>query len=61
MGIVIGGAVPPIYMCLTWSKANASGAISGSIAGLVFGELSRSQSLLRMAPRALQRLGGGLL
>ncbi|KAI7838882.1 hypothetical protein COHA_007348 [Chlorella ohadii] len=31
MGIAIGGAVAPIYMCLVWSKANASGAITGAI------------------------------
>ena len=37
MGIAIGGAVAPIYLCLTWSKANATGAITGAICGLCAG------------------------
>ena len=37
MGIAIGGAVAPIYFCLTWSKASATGAIVGAISGLVSG------------------------
>ena len=37
MGIAIGGAVFPIYACLTWSKASAAGAITGAISGLVCG------------------------
>ena len=39
MGIAIGGAVFPIYACLTWKKASATGAIiaapCGTIAGLI--------------------------
>ena len=37
MGIAIGGAVAPIYFCLTWSKASATGAIVGAISGLISG------------------------
>ena len=37
MGIAIGGAVAPIYMCLVWSKASAVGAISGALIGTVLG------------------------
>ncbi|PRW20754.1 urea-proton symporter DUR3-like [Chlorella sorokiniana] len=37
MGIAIGGAVAPIYMALVWKKANANGAITGAICGLLFG------------------------
>lgn len=37
MGIAIGGAVAPIYMCLVWSKASATGAIVGAISGTVLG------------------------
>lgn len=37
MGIAIGGAVAPIYFCLTWSKASATGAIVGSVSGLISG------------------------
>ena len=39
MGIAIGGAVFPIYACLTWKKATAAGAIVaapvGTLAGLL--------------------------
>lgn len=37
MGIAIGGAVFPIYACLTWSKASAAGAITGTITGTICG------------------------
>lgn len=37
MGIAIGGAVAPIYFCLTWSKASATGAMVGAISGLISG------------------------
>lgn len=36
-GVVIGGAVAPIYFCLTWSKASATGAITGALSGFVLG------------------------
>ena len=37
MGIAIGGAVFPIYACLTWKKASATGAIVGAIIGTICG------------------------
>ena len=37
MGIAIGGAVAPIFFCLTWSKASATGAIVGAVSGLISG------------------------
>ena len=37
MGIAIGGAVFPIYACLTWEKANATGAMVGAISGTCAG------------------------
>jgi urea-proton symporter len=37
MGIAIGGAVAPIYFCLTWEKASAMGAIVGAIVGTCAG------------------------
>lgn len=40
MGIAIGGAVAPIYFCLTWKKASAVGAITGAISGLCSGLLA---------------------
>lgn len=33
MGIVIGSAVIPIYLCLTWSKTSGTGAILGAFIG----------------------------
>ena len=37
MGVLIGSAVIPIAFMLLWSKANAFGAILGSISGCVLG------------------------
>jgi Na+/proline symporter len=37
MGIAIGGAVPPIYCCLTWTKASSTGAVAGAIIGTICG------------------------
>jgi hypothetical protein len=39
-GIAIGGAVIPIYFCLTWSKCSAVGAMTGAISGLGLGVMS---------------------
>lgn len=37
MGVLIGSAVIPIAFMLLWSKANAFGAILGSVSGCVLG------------------------
>ena len=37
MGVVLGSAVVPIAMCVTWSKANKWGCISGAVAGFCTG------------------------
>jgi Na+/proline symporter len=37
MGVVLGSAVVPIALCVTWSKANKWGCIAGSIAGFAAG------------------------
>ncbi|XP_042490886.1 urea-proton symporter DUR3-like isoform X2 [Macadamia integrifolia] len=37
MGVLIGSAVPPIAFMLLWKKANASGAIVGTITGCILG------------------------
>jgi Na+/proline symporter len=34
MGIAIGGAAAPIYFCVNWDKATATGAIAGSVTGV---------------------------
>ncbi|KAF8908145.1 hypothetical protein CPB84DRAFT_1843609 [Gymnopilus junonius] len=37
MGVILGSAVVPIALCITWSKANKWGCISGAIAGFAAG------------------------
>ncbi|KAF8325239.1 urea transporter [Cantharellus anzutake] len=37
MGTLLGSAVVPIALCITWKKANKMGCIIGSCLGLVFG------------------------
>ena len=33
MGVILGSAVVPIALCITWSKANKWGCITGAVAG----------------------------
>lgn len=37
MGVILGSGVVPIALCVTWSKANRMGCISGAVIGLVAG------------------------
>lgn len=37
MGVILGSAVVPIALCITWSRANKWGCIGGSIAGFFAG------------------------
>lgn len=37
MGVILGSAVCPIALAITWKKANKWGCIGGSIAGFVAG------------------------
>ena len=37
MGVILGSAVVPIALCVTWTKANRMGCIVGSVAGFVLG------------------------
>jgi Na+/proline symporter len=37
MGVILGSAVAPIALCVTWSKANKWGCLGGSIAGFIAG------------------------
>lgn len=37
MGVLLGSAVVPIALCITWSKANKWGCIGGAVAGLIAG------------------------
>lgn len=37
MGVILGSAVVPIALAITWKKANKWGCIGGSIAGFVVG------------------------
>jgi len=40
MGVILGSAVCPIALAITWSKANKSGCIWGSVAGFVAGVIA---------------------
>ncbi|OBZ78440.1 putative urea active transporter 1 [Grifola frondosa] len=40
MGVVLGSAVVPIAMCVTWRKANKWGSIGGAIAGFCCGVIA---------------------
>ncbi|KAJ7347968.1 urea transporter [Mycena albidolilacea] len=37
MGVILGSGVAPIALCITWSKANKTGCIVGSLAGFAAG------------------------
>jgi len=37
MGVILGSAVVPIALCITWSRANKWGCIGGSVVGFFFG------------------------
>ncbi|KZV83522.1 Na+/solute symporter [Exidia glandulosa HHB12029] len=37
MGVILGSAVVPIALCVTWSKANRIGCITGAVAGFAAG------------------------
>ena len=37
MGVILGSAVVPIALAITWKKANKWGCIGGSIAGFIAG------------------------
>ena len=37
MGVILGGAVCPIAIGVTWRKANKTGCIVGALTGLVAG------------------------
>lgn len=40
MGVILGSAVVPIALCITWSKANKWGCIGGSLAGFAAGVIA---------------------
>ncbi|KAF8839783.1 urea transporter [Paxillus ammoniavirescens] len=37
MGVILGSAVVPIALCITWSKASRAGCVGGAVIGLVVG------------------------
>jgi len=37
MGVILGSGVVPIALCITWSKANRMGCITGAVIGFVAG------------------------
>jgi len=48
MGVLLGSAVVPIALCITWSKANKWGCIGGAIAGLVAGLVAWMVTTVRL-------------
>lgn len=40
MGVILGSAVCPIALAVTWKKANKWGCVGGSIAGFVAGVIA---------------------
>ncbi len=40
MGILIGSAVVPITLCMSWGRVNSLGMMSGAILGCLFGLVS---------------------
>lgn len=37
MGVILGSAVVPIALCVTWSKANRTGCLTGALVGFAAG------------------------
>lgn len=37
MGVLLGSAVVPIALCITWKKANKIGCMTGAVVGLIMG------------------------
>ena len=40
MGVLLGSAVVPIALCITWKGANKLGCMSGAVIGLICGIIS---------------------
>jgi Na+(H+)/acetate symporter ActP len=40
MGTILGSAVCPIALCITWKKANRMGCIVGALSGLAAGVIA---------------------
>lgn len=40
MGVILGSAVVPIALCVTWKKANKMGCMLGAISGFFLGVMS---------------------
>jgi len=59
MGVLLGSAVVPIALCITWSKANKWGCIGGSIAGLVAGIIAWMVTTAKLNPVINVQTTGG--
>jgi len=40
MGVLLGSAVVPIALCVTWKQANKLGCMAGAVIGLICGIIS---------------------
>ena len=50
MGVILGSAVCPIALAITWKKANKWGCIGGSIAGFVAGVVAWLVTTAKLNP-----------
>jgi len=50
MGVILGSAVCPIALAITWRKANKWGCIGGSIAGFVAGVVAWLVTTAKLNP-----------
>jgi Na+/proline symporter len=59
MGVLLGSAVVPIALCITWSKANKWGCIGGAVAGLVAGIVAWMVTTAKLNPIINVQTSGG--
>jgi Na+/proline symporter len=46
MGVILGSAVVPIALCVTWKKANKWGCVGGAVVGFAIGLIAWVRTLL---------------
>ncbi|KAG1876103.1 urea transporter [Suillus tomentosus] len=67
MGVILGSAVCPIALCITWKKANKVGCISGALVGFAAGIIAwlvttstLNQKVINVTVRNYEMLSGNL-
>jgi len=59
MGVILGSAVCPIALAITWSKANKWGCIWGSLAGFAAGVIAWLVTTAKLNPAINVVTSGG--